>query len=108
MPLTTCAAIRATALALAGASSNSQAAIAGFARAYSGDTPLTLPPFDANTPWAVNTPGFEIKRYPSCYLTHRMIAGVLLMIGVVAPPSAAQAEEHVQEVVRLFVRAYQP
>lgn len=31
-----------------------------------------------------------------------------LMIGVVAPPSAAQAEEHVQEVVRLFVRAYQP
>jgi TetR/AcrR family transcriptional repressor of mexJK operon len=27
---------------------------------------------------------------------------------VVAPPSAAQAEEHVQEVVRLFVRAYQP
>ena len=21
-------------------------------------------------------PGFEIKRYPSCYLTHRMIAGI--------------------------------
>ena len=71
------AAIRATALARAGASANSQAAIAGFARAYSGDAPLTLPPFDANTPWAVNAPGFEIKRYPSCYLTHRMIAGVL-------------------------------
>ena len=71
------AAVRAVALTRAGATANSTAAIAGFARAYSGDAMLALPHFDVDTPWAVNAPGLEIKRYPSCYLTHRMIAGVL-------------------------------
>ncbi|MDD0841868.1 TetR/AcrR family transcriptional regulator [Pseudomonas sp. Gutcm_11s] len=31
-----------------------------------------------------------------------------LMIGVLPPPDAQEADEHVQEVVRLFVRAYRP
>ena len=71
------AAVRAVALAKAGATSNVTGAIAGFAKAYSGDSPLTLAAFGTNTPWAVLKPGFEIKRFPSCYLTHRMMAGVL-------------------------------
>jgi 2-methylcitrate dehydratase PrpD len=69
------AAIRAVALAQAGASASDDA-IAGFAHAFCGGARLDSPRFDAQTPWAVQAPGFEIKRYPSCYLTHRMIAGI--------------------------------
>jgi len=69
------AAIRAVALAQAGATASDDA-LAGFAHAFSGGARLELPRWDASTPWAVLVPGFEIKRYPSCYLTHRMIAGI--------------------------------
>lgn len=71
------AAVRAVLLARAGASANVQAALAGFARAYAGDRPLALPDWHDEQPWAMCAPGFEVKRFPSCYLTHRMIAGVL-------------------------------
>lgn len=69
------AAIRAVALARAGATA-SEDAIAGFAHAFTGGARLDPPRWDALTPWAALAPGFEIKRYPSCYLTHRMIAGI--------------------------------
>jgi len=69
------AAIRAVALAQAGATASDDA-FAGFAHAFSGGARLDPPRFDAQTPWAVQAPGFEIKRYPSCYLTHRLMAGI--------------------------------
>ncbi|WP_026437860.1 MmgE/PrpD family protein [Acidovorax sp. JHL-9] len=69
------AALRAVALARAGATASDDA-LAGFAHAFSGGARLDPPRWDAQTPWAVLAPGFEIKRYPSCYLTHRMIAGI--------------------------------
>lgn len=69
------AALRAVALAQAGATASDDA-MAGFAHAFSGGARLDPPRWDARTPWAVLAPGFEIKRYPSCYLTHRMIAGI--------------------------------
>lgn len=69
------AAIRAVGLARAGATASDDA-MAGFAHAFSGGARLDPPRWDALTPWAVLAPGFEIKRYPSCYLTHRMIAGI--------------------------------
>jgi 2-methylcitrate dehydratase PrpD len=69
------AALRAVALARAGATASDDA-IAGFAQAFSGGARLDPPRWDTQTPWAVLAPGFETKRYPSCYLTHRMMAGV--------------------------------
>lgn len=70
------AAVRAVRLAQAGASASDDA-MAGFAQAFSGGARLDPLRWDSRTPWAVLAPGFEIKRYPSCYLTHRMIAGIL-------------------------------
>ncbi|ADV01244.1 2-methylcitrate dehydratase [Alicycliphilus denitrificans] len=69
------AAIRAVGLARAGATASDDA-LAGFAQAFAGGARLDPPRWDALTPWAVLAPGFEVKRYPSCYLTHRMIAGI--------------------------------
>ena len=70
------AALRAVALARAGATASDDV-MEGFARAFSGGAQLEPPDWNASTPWAVLAPGFEIKRFPSCYLTHRMIAGIL-------------------------------
>lgn len=69
------AALRAVALARAGATASDDA-MAGFAHAFSGGARLDAPHWDAGTPWAVLAPGFEIKRYPSCYMTHRLVAGI--------------------------------
>lgn len=69
------AAIRAVALARAGATASDDA-IAGFAHAFTGGARLDAPRWDALTPWAILAPGFEVKRYPSCYMTHRLIAGI--------------------------------
>lgn len=68
-------ALRAVALARAGATASDDA-LAAFAHAFTGGARLDPPLRDASTPWAVMAPGFETKRYPSCYLTHRMIAGI--------------------------------
>lgn len=69
------AAVRAVRLAEAGASA-SRDALAGFSRAFSGGAELQPLPFYPSQPWAIQEPGFEVKRYPSCYMTHRLIAGV--------------------------------
>lgn len=69
------AALRAVALAQAGATASDDA-IAGFAHAFTGGARLDPLRVDTQAPWAVQAPGFEIKRYPSCYMTHRMIAGI--------------------------------
>lgn len=50
---------------------------AGFFHAFSGGQPAVSLPWKAGMPWAIEQPGFEHKRFPSCYLTHRLIAGIL-------------------------------
>ena len=49
----------------------------GFPFSFSGGE---MPPplaWTGTLPWALESPGFEHKRFPSCYMTHRLIAGVL-------------------------------
>ena len=71
------AAIRAVLLARAGANaSNDVWGPAGYFHAFNGGVPFTPLPWTPRTDWAVVSPGFELKRFPSCYLTHRLIAGV--------------------------------
>ena len=76
--LAAAAGVRAALLARGGAgASNDVWGPAGFALAFNGGQapgPLSWHP---NTEWAIVQPGFELKRYPSCYLTHRLIAGIL-------------------------------
>ena len=71
-------AIRAALLAQAGATaSNDVWGHAGYFHAFNGGAPSAPLAWRPGTGWAVETPGFEHKRFPSCYLTHRLIAGVL-------------------------------
>jgi len=102
-------ALRALALTLGGATASDDA-LPAFASAFTGGGALGPIPFDANTPWAVLAPGFEIKRYPSCYMTHRMIAGILKLrerhmpvfgadparISVLFPPGGTAPLKHPQ------------
>lgn len=50
---------------------------AGFGLAFNGGAPAAALAWHADTEWAIVQPGFELKRYPSCYLSHRLIAGIL-------------------------------
>ena len=66
----------------------------GFACAFHGGTPPAACEWTGHEPWAIEAPGFEHKRFPSCYLTHRLIAGVLkLRHGQASRYSAAQRIE---------------
>lgn len=71
------AGLRAALLAQAGANASDDVwGPAGFAHAFNGgQTPEPLH-WDPLGPWALEQPGFEHKRFPSCYMTHRLIAGV--------------------------------
>ena len=72
------AAVRAALLAQAGASASDDVwGPAGFFHAFNGGAPATALPWRADMDWAVAAPGFEHKRFPSCYMTHRLVAGVL-------------------------------
>ncbi len=72
------AGVRAALLAGAGASASDDVWTAtGFFTAYSGGSPFAELPWKPGMALALESPGFEIKRFPSCYLTHRMIAGML-------------------------------
>lgn len=70
--------LRAALLAQGGATASDDAwGASGYPSAFSGGQmpgPLT---WTGESPWALERPGFEHKRFPSCYLTHRLIAGVL-------------------------------
>lgn len=71
-------AIRAALLAKAGASASDDVwGPTGFFHAYNGGVPLEPLPWQPGMDWAVDVPGFELKRFPSCYMTHRLIAGML-------------------------------
>jgi 2-methylcitrate dehydratase PrpD len=70
--------LRAALLARAGAGASDDVwASAGFPRAFNGGEALPPLAWRDDTPWALLQPGFEHKRFPSCYMTHRFIAGVL-------------------------------
>jgi 2-methylcitrate dehydratase PrpD len=72
------AGLRAVLLARAGAQASDDVwGAEGFALAFAGGMSPADAPWRSDTPWAIESPGFEHKRFPSCYLTHRLIAGVL-------------------------------
>lgn len=72
------AGIRAALLADADASASDDAWTAtGFFTAFNGGAEMSPLPWQPGMKLALESPGFEIKRFPSCYLTHRLIAGVL-------------------------------
>ena len=72
------AAVRAVLLVKAGANASDDVwDSAGFFHAFSGgQSPVSLP-WKSGMAWAIQQPGFEHKRFPSCYMTHRLIAGIL-------------------------------
>lgn len=77
-------AVRAVLLAAAGATASDdvwrtgrQGQGQGFGFAFLGGEALPELGWNEQTPWALQQPGFEHKRYPSCFLTHRLISGVL-------------------------------
>ena len=72
------AAIRAVLLARAGANASDDVwGPSGFFHAFNGGVPPEPLPWNAGMDWAIALPGFELKRFPSCYMTHRMVAGML-------------------------------
>ncbi len=72
------AAVRAVLLARAGADASDDVwGPLGFYQAFTGGASATPLPWTGEQEWAIASPGFEHKRFPSCYLTHRLIAGVL-------------------------------
>lgn len=72
------AAVRAALLAQAGAGASDDVWEGdGFFHAFTGGLPVVALDWVADTPWAIDLPGFEHKRFPSCYMTHRLIAGIL-------------------------------
>ncbi|MDB5856402.1 MAG: 2-methylcitrate dehydratase, partial [Ramlibacter sp.] len=72
------AGLRAVLLARAGADASDDVwGPSGFFLAYNGGEAQPPLAWNAETEWALARPGFEHKRFPSCYMTHRLIAGVL-------------------------------
>lgn len=70
--------LRAALLAQAGArASNDVWGTAGFYQAFDGGAAFAALPWRPGMAFALVQPGFELKRFPSCYLTHRLIAGIL-------------------------------
>jgi 2-methylcitrate dehydratase PrpD len=72
------AGLRAVLLARAGAQASDDVwNDKGFAFAFNGAESPEGPAWTGDEAWAIEQPGFEHKRFPSCYLTHRLIAGIL-------------------------------
>ena len=72
------AGVRAGLLARAGIeASNDVWQANGFELAFNGGEPVLPIDWGTKIDWAIVHPGFEFKRYPSCYLSHRLIAGIL-------------------------------
>lgn len=70
--------VRAALLARAGAGASDDVwGPTGFAHAFNGGERPAALAWTGLQDWAIVQPGFEHKRFPSCYLTHRLIAGIL-------------------------------
>jgi 2-methylcitrate dehydratase PrpD len=53
----------------------------GFLKAFSGGTVDSWPAdHHLGAPYVLEAPGFERKRYPCCYMLHKMIEGTLLLV----------------------------
>lgn len=90
------AAVRAVLLAQAGADASDDVwGPAGFYRAFNGGQDMPPLPWEPQGPTAMEVPGFEFKHFPSCYMTHRLIAGVLAI--------RARQAAHVGEAVRIEI-----
>jgi 2-methylcitrate dehydratase PrpD len=77
------AGLRAALLAKAGIEGSAEALEReGFLHAYSGGEADTWPDtLRLGEPYALDTPGFERKRYPCCYMMHKTIEGSLALRG---------------------------
>lgn len=76
------AAVRAVMLAGSGANGSDDVWLpTGFPHAYNGGESVAPLAWTGDAAWALVTPGFEHKRFPSCYLTHRLIAGLINLRG---------------------------
>ncbi|PNP96733.1 MmgE/PrpD family protein [Sphingobium sp. SA916] len=75
------AAVRAVDLAQAGLTASADAfAPRGFFHAFSGgEVDAWAAPLNLGAPFAIERPGFEQKRFPCCYMLHRMLAGTLAL-----------------------------
>lgn len=51
----------------------------GFLRAFSGGESDRWPGLALGAPFALETPGFEQKRYPCCYMLHKIIEATLFL-----------------------------
>lgn len=70
--------LRAALLAQAGAGASDDVwGPRGFEFAFNGGERPSPLGWTGSEEWAIVQPGFEHKRFPSCYLTHRLIAGIL-------------------------------
>lgn len=103
-------ALRAVRLANAGLEGSDEPfeGASGFLRAFSGGTVTAWPEAVVlGSPFAIEDPGFEQKRYPCCYLLHKMIEGTLVLrretgldlaafaaVRVEVPPGGASALIH--------------
>ena len=89
-------AVRAVLLAQAGADASDDVwGSAGFFQAFNGAHEMPALPWIPGEPSAMEVPGFEHKRFPSCYMTHRLIAGVLAI--------RKRQQAHVAERVRIDI-----
>lgn len=110
------AAIRAVLLAQAGANGSDDVwGPTGFFHAFNGGAPFAVPTWKPGLEWALASPGFELKRFPSCYLTHRLAAGILAVrarrsgseraapvrIDIEVPKNGLSALKHPQPVTGL-------
>lgn len=83
--------LRAAFLARAGAGASGDVwGPRGFELAFNGGEPPSPLAWTGSQEWAIVQPGFEHKRFPSCYLTHRLIAGILKIRGRL--PEAARTQ----------------
>lgn len=95
------AGVRAALLASAGArASNDVWGPSGFELAFSGAQSPGPLQWQQGSEWTIVQPGFELKRFPSCYLSHRLIAGVLAVRARLDPSALSQAVHIDIEVAR--------
>lgn len=72
--------LRAVRMAMAGVEGDLEAfETGGYLRAFTGGETdrISAPEFVLGHPFVIEEPGFECKRYPCCYMLHKMIEGTL-------------------------------
>lgn len=76
------AGLRSVDLAQAGLAGAGEPLEDGYFKAFSGDQTTRWPDdLTLGAPYIIDTPGFELKRYPCCYMLHRLIHATLDLYG---------------------------